>query len=411
MKILHILYQSHPNISGSSTRTRDILTNLKKIGLDPVAVSSPFQKGEQIQNGLEIIFGVKHYRTYSGKEKEEVKEDSNNLVIKFKKLFRILNFRKEIEKVSLLEKPDVLHAHAMFFCAYPTIKVGKKFNIPVIYEIRSLWEERRKDSAPKNFIRQIEYKILKRIETYCMKNADHIVAINENLKKDIINRGIADSKITVIGNAVDINFIEDQKRQMTINQSKTLTFGYIGSISPIEGLPSLINIFKTSLTEHKLLIYGKGKENEIKHLKELISEAENVEYGGLVQRNTIYQAYEQIDVIVNPRIKLKITDTVTPLKPLEAMALGKIVIASDVGGMKELITDGVTGFMFKADDNIDLEKCLHKVLNLPIEERQKVILNALDEINSNRVWLKNAEKYALIYEKFQIGSSKKATRA
>jgi glycosyltransferase involved in cell wall biosynthesis len=409
MKILHILYQSHPNISGSSTRTKDILTNQKNIGLEPIAISSPFQKGEQIQNGCELIYGIKHFRTYSGKEKEEVKEDSNSFWIKIKKFFRILNFKKEIIKVVQKEKPEILHAHAMFFCAYPAIRIGKRMSIPVVYEVRSLWEERRKDSNPNNIIRQIEFWVLKRIETYCMKNADHIVAINENLKQDLINRGIPGAKVTVIGNAVDIDFIKDQKKRMGNTKNEAIVFGYVGSISPIEGLNSLVEIFKTTFGKNKLLIYGKGKDTEITSLKKQISTAANIEYCGQIERKEIYKAYEKIDVIVNPRIKLKITDAVTPLKPLEAMAFGKIVIASDVGGMKELLIDGETGFLYEADKINNLEKCLIKVLNLNTEQKQNIIKNAIEYIQNNRVWLKNAEKYALTYQILHVESSEKTS--
>ncbi len=397
MKILHILYQSHPNISGSSTRTKDILTNQKNIGLNPFAITSPFQKGENVQNEYEFIHGIQHYRTYSGKKREEVKEDSNNTWIKLKKLFRILNFKNEITKVVLKEKPEILHAHAMFFCAYPAIRIGKRMNIPVVYEVRSLWEERRKESSPKNIIRQLEYRILRRIETYCMKNADHIIAINENLKQEIVNRGIHNNNVTVIGNAVDIDFIEDQKKQMCNAINKSLVFGYIGSISPIEGLSSLVEIFKSTLTDNDLLIYGKGNDKEIKKLIDQIGSSKNIMYCGLIERNEIYKAYDKVDVIVNPRIKLKITDAVTPLKPLEAMAFGKIVVASDVGGMKELLTDGETGFLYSADNISDLEHCLLKVLNLTLEQKQEVVDNAIEHIKNNRVWLKSAEKYMAVY--------------
>lgn len=399
MKVLHILYQSHPNISGSSTRTRDILTNQKNINLIPVAVTSPFQKGVETNNGVEEIFGVKHYRTYSGNQNEEVKEDRNNIIIKMKKFFRILSFKKEILKVVNKEEPLVLHAHAMFFCAYPAIRIGKKLKLPVIYEIRSLWEERRMDSAPNNILRKIEYRILKYIETYCMKKATQIIAINENLKQDIIKRGISAEKISVVGNAVDIEFIEQQKKKILQEKRDKLSFGYVGSISPIEGLPYLIQLFKNKFLNNQLIIYGKGKESEIENLKQLINGVKNIQYRGVIDRNEVYKAYENIDVIVNPRVKLKITDAVTPLKPLEAMALGKIVIASDVGGMKELIENDKTGFLFEADNINSLEKCILKVIKLSEEETQNIIDQAIKLIHTERIWLINVKKYKNLYKK------------
>lgn len=411
MKVLHILYQSHPNISGSSTRTRDILTNQKNIGMEPIAITSPFQKGIETNTGVENVYGVKHFRTYSGKRNEEVKEDTNNIFIKIKKFFRILAFKKEILRVVLKEKPDVLHAHAMFFCAYPAIIIGKKMQLPVFYEVRSLWEERRKDFAPSNVLRKIEFIVLRKIETYCMNKADHIVAINENLKKDIIKRGIPSNKITVISNAVDIDFLEIQRSRMSKKKRDSITFGYVGSISPIEGLDSLIELFKTNFDKNRLLIYGRGKESYIDNLKMQISGYDNIEYRGEIDRNEIYRAYENIDIIVNPRVKLKITDTVTPLKPLEAMAIGKIVIASNVGGMKELIDNDINGFLFDADNINDLERCIAKILSLNVSKKQIIISNAIEFIKSERLWSINALKYKEIYEKLQKRSAQEITRA
>jgi glycogen(starch) synthase len=103
-----------------------------------------------------------------------------------------------------------------------------------------------------------------------------------------------------------------------------------------------------------------------------------------------------IDVIVNPRIKSKITDTVTPLKPLEAMAYSKLVIASDVGGMKELIEHNKTGLLFKADDLTELEKCVSNVILKGVPT--KIVSDAKDYVKKNKSWLQNAQKYKTYYE-------------
>jgi glycosyltransferase involved in cell wall biosynthesis len=69
-----------------------------------------------------------------------------------------------------------------------------------------------------------------------------------------------------------------------------------------------------------------------------------------------------MDVLIYPRKSLRITELVTPLKPLEAMAMGKLVVASDVGGLRELIQDGVTGFLFRAGDVVNLAETVQRVV-------------------------------------------------
>ncbi|MDF0678140.1 MAG: glycosyltransferase [Nitrosomonas sp.] len=57
--------------------------------------------------------------------------------------------------------------------------------------------------------------------------------------------------------------------------------------------------------------------------------------------------YDLIDVLVYPRLSMRLTDLVTPLKPLEAMAQGRVLAASDVGGHQELIRDNHNGILFQ----------------------------------------------------------------
>ena len=70
-----------------------------------------------------------------------------------------------------------------------------------------------------------------------------------------------------------------------------------------------------------------------------------------------------MDVLVYPRLRKRITEMVTPLKPLEAMSMEKLVVASDVGGLKELITDGATGLLFRAEDEQDLARVLARCVD------------------------------------------------
>ena len=104
-----------------------------------------------------------------------------------------------------------------------------------------------------------------------------------------------------------------------------------------------------------------------------------------------------LDVIVNPRTKSRISDTVTPLKPLEAMAYKKLVIASDVGGMRELIKDNKTGVLFKSDSEQALKETIVKVINSGANK--DIIETAYRYVYTKKNWNNNADKYRLIYEK------------
>lgn len=400
-KVLHVMYQSIPNISGSSTRSFDIVSTQKKIGLEPIVITSPFQKGEKTMSGYEYIKGIQYYRTYSNNSREEVSENGNNIFTRIKKMMRVVGFYNKIKTVAKENNVHLIHSHAMFFCGLPSILVARKLKIPHVYEVRSLWEERKKDSNKGKLFVKIEHTILRSLETLTMKNSDAVIAINNNLRDNILNRGVKPEKLHVIQNAVNMDFIEQKKLETSDNQNLNV-LGYIGSISPIEGLDDLVRVIQLMNTTRthklKLLIFGSGKNSEIEKLQKLIGNDNNIELKGSINRNEIHQAYNQVSVIVNPRKKSKLTDSVTPLKPLEAMGFEKIVIASNVGGMKELIEDNNTGFLFLADDLNDLEKTIEKVMSLDEKKLTELKFKALNYIQNERSWEANAEIYNSIYK-------------
>lgn len=107
--------------------------------------------------------------------------------------------------------------------------------------------------------------------------------------------------------------------------------------------------------------------------------------------------YELIDVLAYPRLPIRLTELVTPLKPLEAMAQGRMFVASDVGGHRELVRDGETGFLFKAGDAEALEIALERVLSQR-ERWPKILLQARRFIEVERTWAASVARYAEVYE-------------
>ena len=171
MKVLHILYQSLPNISGSSIRSRDVLNNQIKIGLMPIVITSPFQNPKTNGKSFEEIDGIKYYRTFSNNN-ELVKENQSSFFIQIKKFFRIISFTIKVYRIAKKEQVDVIHAHAMFFCAIAGKITSISLNKPLVYEVRSLWEERYKK---KNILNYLIFSFVTFLETYCMFLADHII--------------------------------------------------------------------------------------------------------------------------------------------------------------------------------------------------------------------------------------------
>lgn len=386
MKVLHILYQSLPNSAGSSIRSRDILNNQLKIGITPIVITSPFQKSFEKGKLKETNSGITYYRTFSNKN-EVVSEKKTSFLVQIMKFFRIINFSLQIYTVVKKEKIDVIHAHAMFFCAFSAQFAGFLLNKPIVYEIRSLWEERYKKNG---FINYLIFSFVTVLETLSMLFANHIVVINNNLKSQLQQRLFLMRKnMTVVENAIDLDRVKISK----LNKNN-FVFGYIGTLSPIEGLDLLIKAFNVLKIKNKLLIFGDGIELE--KLKKLANGSSNIEFKGKVSSDEISKAYDQVDVIINPRIKSYLTDTVTPLKPLEAMAYQKLVLVSDVGGMKELVKNEFNGIVFKSDSYKEIKNVIQEVIKR--NDLDKIIENGYRYIKEERSWKVNVKKYYSIYK-------------
>ena len=388
MKILHILYQSIPNISGSSIRSRDLINSQIKLGLTPIIITSPFQPPINANSKIEEIDGVMYYRTYVNSKDLNISEKQSSFLIQLKKMLLLFQFIINVYRIAKKENVDIIHAHAMFFCALAGKYSSLKLKKPFVYEVRSLWEERYKSS----FFNKIIFSFVTILETISMKLSDILVVINDNLRNTLSERFLLKKKkMFVVKNAVNISRV----KQIKIDRN-SLVFGYVGTISPIEGLDLLINAFNNLYSKsfsNKLIIYGDGIAYA--NLKNLSKNNPLIQFKGKFNQSQIAEVYSTIDVVINPRISNYLTNSVTPLKPLEAMAYKKLVLASDVGGMKELIEHNKTGYIFKADSIKSIEKIVCDVVNA--NNHNHIIEAAYEDIVENRNWDKNATIYLDIY--------------
>src|SRR5690606_28617170 len=134
--------------------------------------------------------------------------------------------------------------------------------------------------------------------------------------------------------------------------------GFVGSFYAYEGLDLLVQAFASLSAQRSdlmlLLVGGGPQEQALKAQVAQLGLLDKVIFSGRVPHDEVSGHYALIDILAYPRRSMRLTELVTPLKPLEAMAQGKIFVASDVGGHKELIDDGRTGTLFKADDEAAL---------------------------------------------------------
>ena len=395
MKILHVLDHSIPLHSGYTFRTRAILNHQRDLGWETYHVTSAKQVGATELK--ETIDGLEFYRTYV----------NNTLLGKAPVLNYwgiIASLEKRIIQICDEIKPDILHAHSPALNGVAAIRAGMKLGIPVVYECRAFWEDAAVDHGTSSE-GSLRYKATRAMETWVFKRANAVTTICEGLKKDIIERGVAEQKITTIPNAVDISAFkfaqpakEPLKKELGLQGKKVI--GFIGSFYAYEGLPLLIEacaqLFKKD-DDIRLLLVGGGPDEPI--IKQKIDELglqDKIVLTGRVPHSDVQDYYNLVDIFVYPRYAMRLTELVTPLKPLEAMAQGQLVVASDVGGHKELIKHGNNGFLFKAD-NVD--SLVETVLNVfdSKDEWETIRQQGREYVEQERNWSASVANYKKVY--------------
>ena len=397
MRILHVLDHSIPLHSGYTFRTRSILREQQALGWETFHVTGSKQGGGASPVLEEDVDGLHFYRT--------PKKDG---------FFARLPVLNQMEVIDGLErrlcqiipqiKPDVLHAHSPSLNAIAALRAGKKFGIPVVYEVRAFWEDAAVDhgTAKENGLR---YKLTRALETYALKNADAVTTICEGLRRDIVARGVGADKVTVIPNAVDIDkFAVGGVADLTLKQKLGLQdmrlIGFIGSFYAYEGLDVLLRALPAMLARQsdlRVLLVGGGPQDErLRQQAKDLGIADKVVFTGRVPHEQVQQYYDLLDVLVYPRLSMRLTDLVTPLKPLEAMAQGRVLAASDVGGHLELIEHGKTGVLFKADDADSLAKNVGDLLAAQ-DQWPALRVNGRHFVETERNWPISVARYKNIY--------------
>jgi PEP-CTERM/exosortase A-associated glycosyltransferase len=396
MRVLHVLDHSIPLHSGYTFRTRSILREQRALGWETFHVTGAKQgSGDMLE---ETSDGLHFYRTQPGSRFSKLPVLNQVDVID--------GLAKRLAEIIPIVKPDVLHAHSPSLNAIAALRAGKKFGIPVVYEVRAFWEDAAVDhgTSTENGLR---YKLTRALETYALKRADAVTTICEGLRKDIVARGIPADKVTVIPNAVDIDKFAlggsaDLQLKDKLGLSGSRLIGFIGSFYAYEGLDVLLRAvpkLSARMPDLRVLLVGGGPQDaQLRQLAKDLNIEDKVVFTGRVPHDQVNRYYDLLDVLVYPRLPMRLTDLVTPLKPLEAMAQGRILAASDVGGHLELIADGKTGVLFRANDTDSL---VDKVATL-LESQQTwpgLREAGRDYVETERNWPVSVARYKNIYSK------------
>ena len=394
LRILHVLDHSVPLQSGYALRTLAILREQRTRGWATLQLTTPRQNGGGAE--VEEVDGWQFHRTpLTGR-------GSTWPSVSY--IREMHATARRIEALVASFRPDVLHAHSPVLNVLPALRVGRRHNLPVVYEVRALWEDAAVDHGTTTE-GSIRYRASRALETMALRRADHVTTICEGLRAEIVARGIPEDQITVIPNAVDpdafgVDLADDGGLRQQLQLGGNTVIGFAGSFYGYEGLDLLIDAFALLAgrrPELKVVLLGGGPQ--ITALKERAAShglSERVLFPGRVPHDEVHRYYALIDLLVFPRHRIRLTELVTPLKPLEAMAQGRMLVASDVGGHRELVRDGETGFLFPAGDVRALAATIERVLD-DRASWPRLRSQARRFIETERTWARSAAGYAFAY--------------
>jgi PEP-CTERM/exosortase A-associated glycosyltransferase len=378
------------------------LQQQRALGIETCHVTSP--KHGNLEAGEEIVDGLKFYRSAQP-------TGWMTKVPGFNQLALIKPLTERILQAVAVEKPNVLHAHSPALNGLAALRAAKICGLPVVYEIRAFWEDAAVDHGTCKE-GDLRYQLTRQMENYVVKRASAVTTICEGLRSDLVQRGFAADKFTVIPNAVNIDHFQlssgrDSELEQQLGLKDCLVLGFLGSFYAYEGLDLAIQALPAVIAVQpnvRLLLVGGGpQDQQLKALTKTLGLSDYVIFTGRVPHSSVDRYYSLVDLLIYPRKSMRLTDLVTPLKPLEAMAQGKLVLASDVGGHRELIEDGKNGFLFPADN---VPAFSDTIIRLTQQSAQwpQVITQGRQFVEDVRNWRVSVSNYLPLYQQLLSGA-------
>lgn len=395
-RVLHVLTNSLPHTrSGYAQRSHAILRAQAEAGLQVSAVTRPgypVQVGVPWARAVDVVDGIEYHRLTPSRLAQG-------------QAARVRQHAALLLEVVRAERPALLHTTTHYVNAMAVRAVAEACGIPWVYEVRGrladTWAATRGPAATAS----PRYAAFTAREAQAARAADAVVTLGEGMRQTLVTEGVDPERIVLAPNAVDARFEAPPPSRATARNHLGLDPDgrYVGTVSSIvdyEGLDLLVRAVARLAPEHprlRLRIVGDGVALPgLRVLAHRLGIADICEFPGRVAREDAVWHHSALDVFCVPRRDLPVTRAVTPMKSVEASALGRPVVASDLPALAELVEDGVTGELFRAEDLDAFVAALGRLLSRP-EEAERLGRAGRDWALATRTWSSNVTRYRDLY--------------
>jgi len=396
-RVLHLLTNSLPHTgSGYARRTHSILTAQQDAGWDTLAVTRigyPVQIGVLAAKDTDVVDGVTYRRLLPGSMAKTMDQ-------------RLQQQAEGLLAVARGFRPSVIHTTTHFVNGLVAREVAHSMGVPWVYEVRGQLADTWASTRGPEVLNSERYRLFMEREAETMRSADLVVTLGEAMKKNIVAAGVPVEKVLISPNAVGGDYLNEPMSHHDARSVLGLDTGllYIGTVSSLvdyEGIDDLVTAFALlapRLPKLRLLVVGDGTAAPaLRNKVQRLGLAEKVVFTGRVPAGQARLYHQALDVFVVPRKDLSVTRSVTPLKPVEALACARPVVASNLDALCEIVHDGVNGRVAEPSDPAGLAEVLVELLE---DEDLRLRLGAAGRrgVLATRTWKANAEAFGRAYE-------------
>ena len=445
-RVLHLVTDALPTTNaGYTVRTQRIAAAQREAGLDPHVLTKagfPVAQGHLDGRRLAEVDGVPYHRLIPYRLPSRADAAA------------ALGLDLAARLTGRL-RPAVLHAASNHLNGQLALALREDFGLPVIYEVRGFWEEtwlsrhgvapgdpaaqapqpgvtpsrarsaslspaepvpavtaRRAPVAPArlpgaDLAASDFYQLSRAAETRCMTEADLVVTLGEVMREEIVARGVAADKVIVVPNAVSADFLEPLPDGAPLRESLgirpgELVVGVVSNLVAYEGVGTLLEaageLRRRGLAVRPLIVGDGTERTALERLAGQLGLTGTAIFTGRVPMSQVRRYHAVLDLFAVPRTSDRVCQLVTPLKPVEAMASGLCVVASDVGALREIIRPEATGALATSGDSASFANIMEPLL-YSSDTRRKLGANAREWVARDRTWAHNAAIYRAAYER------------
>ena len=390
--VLSVLGQSLPIRSGGyATRSHGILTSLAERGWRVSAVTRlgfPFDlwwspEDDREPAPADVVDGITYHRLLT----PGVRDYPRVPLLPY-----VTEGAAGITALAREQRASLVHASSLYDVGMAGLTAARELGVPFVYEMRGLKQLLEEARLPL-FADSPRRQYLDSLEGTVAREADAVLVITEALRTEMVRMGVDPDRITVVPNGVDVSRFTPRERDEDLARRLGLTdrtvIGYVGGLVHYEGLDllcqSLVRL-RERRDDFHLLVVGDGAYQKRLHMVvDELGVGDLITFTGRVPHEEVEGYLSLIDITPFPRKPLRVCEMISPIKPFEAMAMRKAVVASDVAALAEIVQDGVTGRLFAKGDADDLARVLGELLDDPTE-RARLGAAARDWVAAERDW-------------------------